>query len=400
MSYHVYPGATHKRFEHSLGVMEVATRIFDTIFEKRLEDRVNRQIEHKLTSKIYWRTVVRSAALLHDLGHLPFSHAAERELLPAGWNHERLTAEIIRHSSIKDILAESDSPVRPEDVIDVACDIEGRTKYEPGFALNSWKTMLNEIITGDTFGADRIDYLLRDAHHAGVPYGTFDSALLIDGLRAVINPDNGQVTIGLDASAIHAAEALLLARFFMYTQVYFHKARRTYNIHLQEFLKAWLPAGTFSSDWQELIKITDDEVLAAIRTATLEVTHPQHILASRLMGRQHFRTAYQLLPSHKQKRPTIFSELCDFTSNRYEADKVRIDLYSPTTVPNDFLVVTQTGSVESSLAVSPIVERTNLEEIGLILVEPSLKDEAQDAIAGEINRLLSEGTRPRKSQKK
>ena len=390
MSYHVYPGATHKRFEHSLGVMEMASRIFDGIFDKRMDDKVHRQVEQKLTSKNYWRSVVRAAALLHDLGHLPFSHAAEQALLPQGWNHERFTAEIIRHSSIKDILHNNDPPIRPEDVIDVACDIEGRTRYEPGLALDPWKTMLNEIITGDTFGADRIDYLLRDARHAGVPYGNFDSALLIDGLRAVINPENGRVSIGLDSSAIHAAEALLLARFFMYTQVYFHKARRTYNIHLQEFLRAWLADGMFSSSWQALIQITDDEVLAGIREAANGEDEQRQILARRLTARQHFRTAYALLPSHKNKRPMIFQELSTYALERYGSDHVRVDTYSPKTDPNDFLVVTAGGAVESSLTISPIAERTTLEEIGLIFVSPDLKDEAQESIREELNRLLLE----------
>jgi len=390
MSYHVYPGATHKRFEHSLGVMDVASRIFDTLFDKRLDDKVYQQVAHKLAQKEYWRSVVRAAALLHDLGHLPFSHAAEKELLPEGWNHERFTAEIIRHSSIKEILTSQDVYIRPEDVIDVACDIDSRTRHEPGFAIDQWKTMLNEIVTGDTFGADRIDYLLRDARHAGVPYGTFDSDLLIDGLRAVINPYHGVVSIGLDAGAIHAAEALLLARFFMYTQVYFHKTRRTYNIHLQEFLKAWLPGGMFSSDWRQLVEITDDEVIAAIRTAAQNNEHPLHPLAMRLMGRQHFRTAYQLLPMHEQRRPQIFRELCDYMRSHYEADDVRFDSYAPKTDPNDFLVVAPDGLVDSSLNHSPIAERTNLEEIGLILVTPRLKAMAQEHIAVELNRLLLE----------
>src|SRR6204780_2997479 len=95
MCYQVYPGATHKRFEHSLGVMEAATRIFDGVFNRRLPDNVHRRVENELDRLDYWKRVVRVAALLHDVGPLPFSHAAEEELLPAGWNHERLTADII-----------------------------------------------------------------------------------------------------------------------------------------------------------------------------------------------------------------------------------------------------------------------------------------------------------------
>ena len=214
LTYQVYPGATHKRFEHSLGVMEIATRIFDRIFDKRLDDKVQDRIAEELEpeAKRYWRSVLRIAALLHDVGHLPFSHAAEAELLPPGWDHERLTAEIIRYSEIAAILKATRPPIDPEDVIDVAYSVKDRNKHEPSYALNPWKTLLNEIITGNTFGADRIDFLLRDSWHAGVAYGRFDPDRLIDGLRLVIDPESDDITLGLDNGGIHAAEALLLAR--------------------------------------------------------------------------------------------------------------------------------------------------------------------------------------------
>lgn len=87
----VYPGATHKRFEHSLGVMELASRVFDTVTSSvnvtdRVRDRL-RQLDNR-DELAYWRRVLRMAALCHDLGHLPFSHAAEQYLLPDGWDHE------------------------------------------------------------------------------------------------------------------------------------------------------------------------------------------------------------------------------------------------------------------------------------------------------------------------
>lgn len=390
MSYHIYPGATHKRFEHCLGVMEVASRIFDSLFKDRQDDNITRLIAQRLTELDYWRRVVRISGLLHDLGHLPFSHAAEKELLPSGWNHERFTAEIIRHSPIKDIFEKYRPQIIAEDIVDVACDIKGRTRYEPGFTLDAWKTLLNAIITDDTFGADRIDYLLRDARHAGVPYGNFDSTLLIDGLCIVVNPENDQVALGLDRSAIHSAEALLLARYFMYTQVYFHKARRSYNIHLQEFLKAWIPNGMFSSDWRALLKVTDDEVLAAIRAAALSETDPNHTLAMRLVARQHFRTVYELLPSHKRKRPTILQDLYDYLVENNGPDAIRMDSYLPKTDPSIFWVLTRSG-LESSRDISPTATGVRLDEIGLILVAPEIKDKVQKDIEKGMTLLLSEG---------
>ncbi|MCY3776488.1 MAG: HD domain-containing protein [Candidatus Aminicenantes bacterium] len=97
MGYLVYPGATHKRFEHSLGVMELASRVFDVVTHR---ENVTDEIRNLLgpisvrDRRAYWRRVLRMAALCHDVGHLPFSHSTER-LLPDGWNHERLTREFI-----------------------------------------------------------------------------------------------------------------------------------------------------------------------------------------------------------------------------------------------------------------------------------------------------------------
>ncbi len=95
MTYLVYPGATHRRFEHLLGVMELASRVFDVVtHERNLHSDVAREVVPH-TELSYWRKVTRMAALCHDIGHLPFSHAAEKELLPEGWDHERLTDELI-----------------------------------------------------------------------------------------------------------------------------------------------------------------------------------------------------------------------------------------------------------------------------------------------------------------
>ena len=92
LTYLVYPGASHKRFEHSLGVMELADRVYDVVTNTaHLTDDLRGRLP-PLTiddQREYWRRVLRMAALCHDLGHLPFSHAAEKELLPECWDHER-----------------------------------------------------------------------------------------------------------------------------------------------------------------------------------------------------------------------------------------------------------------------------------------------------------------------
>jgi HD superfamily phosphohydrolase len=172
LTYLVYPGTTHKRFEHSLGVMELASQIFDVVTtnENLLNNSV-RDIIPDEQKKSYWKSVLRMAALCHDLGHLPFSHAAEKELLPDDYDHERLTKDIIYSPEMQEIWAGMTPPLRADDIVKLAV---GPKYAEPlvlstwELVLSTWETVLAEIITGDAFGADRMDYLLRDAYHAGV----------------------------------------------------------------------------------------------------------------------------------------------------------------------------------------------------------------------------------------
>ena len=391
MCYQVYPGATHKRFEHSLGVMEVATRIFDSIFREPMEpsvrDRISEQLEPN--QRGYWRQVVRLAALLHDVGHLPFSHAAEKELLPEGWNHERLTMEIIRHSEIAQILQDASPPIKPEDVIDVACDVADRID---GKNLTPWKTVLNEIITGRTFGADRIDYLLRDSWHAGVAYGRFDPDRLIAGLRLMIDPEIEEIALGIERASIHSAEALLLARYFMYSQVYFHKTRRIYDIHLKDFLQAWLPNGRFSTDWKELLKVADDEILSQLRRSAADPSEKLYDLAIRLVKRQHFRTAFELVSTQKKERPAILSDVTLWAQEKFGQGNVRCDSYGPKSENNDFLVWTN-GVISSSIEASGVIANIPPFEIGYVFVDQVRVTNAKSRIKTYTDSLLQEPKR-------
>src|SRR6516165_6619056 len=139
----------------------------------------------------------------------------------------------------------------------------------------AWQAILSEIIVGDAFGVDRMDYLLRDSHHAGVAYGKFDHFRLIDTLRILPSgeDDSRQPTLGVEEGGLHSAEALLLARYYMYSQVYFHPIRRIYDIHLQDFLTAWLPGGKFPTDIESHLRMTDNEVNARILAVDGDVAH-------------------------------------------------------------------------------------------------------------------------------
>jgi len=180
----VYPGANHTRFEHSLGTMHLATILARHLALDPAEV-----------------TLIAAAGLLHDIGHGPFSHTSEGFLAEfAGHDHHR----------VDHLLAE---PA-------LASAIDG-ADLDPASisSLIRGEHPLSDLIHGD-LDADRMDYLLRDAHYTGVPYGTVDAERLI---QSSLLHEGG---LGIDESGIAAAESLLIARTLMRSAVYFHHTSR------------------------------------------------------------------------------------------------------------------------------------------------------------------------------
>ncbi|MGH2902806.1 MAG: HD domain-containing protein [Solirubrobacteraceae bacterium] len=304
LTYKVYPGATHKRFEHSLGVMHLAGRIYDVITRPdKISDSVRVAVPSPTQNDYgYWRTVVRMAALCHDMGHLPFSHAAEDELLPEGVDHELLTWKIVHSGPMAEIFNGITPPVRPDDVGKLAVGPRQAERLKLGVSFTPWEAILAEVIVGDSFGADRMDYLLRDSLHTGVQYGRFDHERLINTLRIMREParekdeTNEEATepvLGCERGGLQSAEQLLLARYFMFSQVYHHPTRLAYNEHLKDFLKLWLPKGVFPIDVDGHLSSDDADVLMAIKRAARNPDDPAHDSARRIVTRDHFKVAYE-----------------------------------------------------------------------------------------------------------
>jgi HD superfamily phosphohydrolase len=381
MSYLVYPGATHRRFEHSLGVMELAGRVFDVVTHPDAIHPTIRELLPEITDQnklAYWRRVIRMAGLLHDIGHLPFSHAAERELLPEGWDHERLTVEIIRSPEMQDLWASTTPPLRMEDLTKLAV---GPKKLKEA-KFTDWEAILSDIIVDDEFGVDRMDYLLRDSHHAGVPYGRFDHYRLIDTLRILPRSSadaEGSVepALGVEEGGLRSAEALLLARYFMYTQMYFHPVRRAYDIHLKDFLTQWLPGGTFPTAVDEHLKLTDNEVTAAILEAAYDDTKPGHHHARRTVQRDHFRLLYQQNPEDLKLNPEAGRVVFEKVRERYGEEKVRRDAYAETPGVYDFPVLMKDGRVMSGYNLSTVLQNLPVAAFDYTFVSPDVIEEAR-----------------------
>lgn len=382
----VYPGATHKRFEHSLGVMELATRIFDSVMRPDKLDRYARANSlPRGTERDYWRLVLRMAALCHDIGHLPFSHAAEKELLPEGWDHERLTVELIRSDEMEEVWRSMRPAPQSGDVVKIAVGAK-----KAGCELTEWESILSEMIIGDAFGADRMDYLLRDSLHAGVAYGRFDRHRLIDTLQILPTTGGSQEpALGVEDGGLHSAEALLLARYFMYTQVYFHPVRRIYDFHLQQFLQAWRGEGGLPIEPEEHLRLTDHEVYAAMLEAARTSSAFGHAWAQRIVAREHFREVYRRNPRDVQFRPDAAKLLAEALVDQFGPEAVHHDSYRGKGGTLDFPVLMPDGRIESSIANSDVLRTLPVTAADTLYVSPEIRDEAIDWLNTNRDRILT-----------
>lgn len=296
IAYLVYPGATHTRFEHSLGVMHLATLMFEKVCASVRPDVFHFVPRKGSADYLYWRRVIRMAALCHDLGHLPFSHVAEKDLL-GECGHELWTLKIIESSYLKPVWDQLKSaPSYLEGVIErnIVEDIkkiaigEAKWKVIYGKTFSPWERIVSELITGDFFGADRIDYLLRDAKSTGVAYGLFDYHQLVETLRILPSPDRGgdELLLGIDENGLESCEALLLARHFMHRRIYQYSSVQAYNFHLRRYMKA-VYFKKVLQNVDEFLSVSDTDVISALNQAAKDPTKPGHRDALCVIFRQH-----------------------------------------------------------------------------------------------------------------
>jgi HD superfamily phosphohydrolase len=232
----VYPGAVHTRFEHSLGVMHTATRMFDEVWARN--ERALEALNFSKESRARDRKLLRLASLLHDVGHSPFSHAGE-EVMPfvteeKRYKHEQYSAELVRQL-MTDVIDNHRLNQRGWKIpaSEIADFIEGKATI--GLVSLFWRQLMSSQLD-----ADRADYLLRDSHHTGVKYGQFDLDRLFITLTVAEDPETGAPLLAVARSGWHNAEALILARYMMFNQVYFHKTRSIYDFHIGEVLQTLL----------------------------------------------------------------------------------------------------------------------------------------------------------------
>lgn len=390
----VYPGATHRRFEHSLGVMELAGKVFDVVTDRQ-RNKVLPEVKETIDEiarddeRVYWRKVLRMAALCHDIGHLPFSHASE-SLLPKGWNHERLTVEIIRSQEMEQIWQKMTPPLRADDVAKVAIG-KKLARFDKNAILTNWQSILSEVIVGDAFGVDRMDYLLRDSHHAGVAYGKFDHFRLIDTLKILPKTEDGSIepALGIEEGGLQTAESLLLARYYMFSQLYFHPIRLVYDFHLQNFMKELFKGKTFPTKLEEFLNYTDNEIMSEISKASRRKGSPGYDHAVRILNRGHFRLLYTGNPIDRKSNLNSTSLIFMAAKRRFGSEAVYFVREASDGGGTSFPVELKDGRVENSLSLSQSIEKMQPILAEFVYIRPDLREEATVWIEDNRERILN-----------
>lgn len=250
----VYPGATHSRFEHALGAYHLTKSALTALAERRELESVSEED----------RLAARLAALLHDIGHYPFSHGLEE----AGFlHHEELGVAKLTRGELGEVLTQVGGPGLALRIGDL---IRGRSA-----------SPLGGLISG-SLDLDKIEYLSRDARMCGVPYGAVDVDRLLSSL-AVVESAPGRWEIGVHEKGISALESLLFAKYQMYRNVYWHHAVRSATCMFKRAVRATVAAGGLAPAM--IAEATDGGLMTA-----LLATDPTG-LAARVQERRLFKRA-------------------------------------------------------------------------------------------------------------
>ncbi|WP_016939424.1 HD domain-containing protein [Nitrosopumilus sp. SJ] len=293
-----YPAAQHTRFEHSLGVMHIASQAGHTLNEKGFLKSDDIEI-------------LRLAGLLHDIGHGPFSHLFEEIIQEKKISHEDFGKEIILKSEIGDILTKN------------GFDKKLVTKIAFG---DSKFQYLNEIVSG-ALSADMMDYLLRDGYFTGAEHAKIDHKRITQSL------DVNKKKLALERSALYSFESMMHSRYQMFKAVYFHKTVRAAEVMLLEALRSSddeFGFSTFSID--EFIQLTDEYILSSLISSKSSKLKRARKFAQDYQNRKLLKCVFEsILTSRKNLKKTKTNELRTIISKKSKVSENEIFVDSSVT---------------------------------------------------------------------
>lgn len=267
-SEYAFPGATHTRFIHSIGVMEVSSRIFDHLFPSK----------HKDVLRL--RETLRLACLLHDIGHAPLSHSTETVMpklstlkLPRQYQsqkdrqatHEDYTLKSITDSSFSDSFKDVEQKYGVNRFA-IADLIVGQSYDQDYFVVDNqdYFPLLHQLVTSE-MDCDRMDYLLRDSYFCGASYGKYDLEWIIDNLSPA-NID-GKLYLALNERAVSTFDDFLLSRFHMFMMIYFHYRAVCLEKMLYRYFAACPDEYAIPADIEEYRQHDDHFLLKILRNS-------------------------------------------------------------------------------------------------------------------------------------
>ncbi len=293
-----YPAAQHTRFEHSLGVMHIASLAGHALNEKGIFKSDDIEI-------------LRLAGLLHDIGHGPFSHLFEEIIQEKKISHEDFGKEIILKSEIGDILSQN--------------GFDKKLITRIAFGDSKFQYM-NEIISG-TLSADMMDYLLRDGYFTGAEHAKIDHKRITQSL------DVYQKKLALERSALHSFESMMYSRYQMFKAVYFHKTVRAAEVMLIEALRLSDDEFGFTSfNLNEFVKLTDEYVLSTLISSKSSKLKRARQFAQDYQNRKLLKCVFErILTSKTNLKKTRTDELRTTISKKSKIDENEIFVDSSVT---------------------------------------------------------------------
>lgn len=379
MTYMVFHGAEHTRFGHSLGVMHLVSKSF-------LSAVKNGDYSFDQAKQKWYYQILRLIALTHDLGHAPFSHASE-SVFPDGLEHEAFTEKIVTETVIADYIREigrsfakdhgEEYDITPE----LICDIYmGR---DPG--EHSEFTFLKTFMDSE-LDCDKMDYLLRDSTYCGVNYGKYDVDRLISSLTIYVQDDCPRLAI--KDGGEQAFEEFVLARYFMFIQVYFHKTRRFFDIMFYKALSEILPCGKYPSNTDEYLQWDDTRVIQLMRQQAGTSESCRNILNRVVYPRVLHTNAHPSAADKREFRLVLrelykkFGENCFIED--HSADKMPHKIPTKTEVSDEHAIVivdASTGKCSTISECSHIIQSlTDKIDIMSLYVKPEEKNNVRKEI--------------------